>query len=53
MPSQAPFDGSLYALRGRNGRRVKCLWHEGIGLCLLSKRIEPGALGGKRTCPRV
>lgn len=38
-----PFDGSLYAFRGRKGRLVKCLWHDGVGLCLLTKRIEQGA----------
>lgn len=38
-----PFDGSLYAFRGRKGRLVKCLWHDGVGLCLLTKRIGQGA----------
>jgi transposase len=38
-----PFDGSVYAFRGRKGRLVKCLWHDGIGLCLFVKRIEQGA----------
>jgi transposase len=38
-----PFDGSLYAFRGRKGRLVKCFWHDGVGLCLPAKRIEQGA----------
>lgn len=37
-----PFDGSVYLFRGRKGRLVKCLWHDGVGLCLLVKRIEAG-----------
>ena len=39
---QNPFDGSLYAFRGRRGNLVKLLWHDGIGLCLMSKRLERG-----------
>ena len=26
-----PFDGSLYAFRGRKGRLAKCLCHDGVG----------------------
>ncbi len=37
-----PFDGSLYAFRGRRGNLAKLLWHDGIGLCVLSKRLERG-----------
>jgi transposase len=40
--AQNPFDGSLYAFRGRRGNLVKLLWHDGIGLCVLSKRLERG-----------
>lgn len=38
-----PFDGAVYLFRGRKGRLVECLWHDGAGLCLLTKRIEQGA----------
>jgi transposase len=38
-----PFDGSPYAFRGRKGRLVKCLWHDGVGLFLLTQRMEQGA----------
>jgi transposase len=38
-----PFSGALYAFRGRRAGLIKLLWHDGIGLCLLSKRIEQGA----------
>jgi transposase len=42
--AQNPFGGSLYAFRGRRANLVKPLWHDGIGLCLLSKRLERGHL---------
>ncbi len=32
-----PFDGSPYASRGRKGRLVNCLWHNGVGMCLLPR----------------
>lgn len=37
-----PFDGAVFAFRGRRGDLIKLLWHDGIGLCLLSKRLERG-----------
>ena len=37
-----PFDGAVYAFRGRGAGLIKLLWHDGIGLCLLSKRLEQG-----------
>ena len=40
--AQNPYDGSLYAFRGRRGNLVKLLWHDGIGLCVLSKKLERG-----------
>lgn len=51
MLSEDPFGGAVYAFRGRRGSLVKLLWHDirlaslrpdGIGLCLLSKRLERG-----------
>jgi transposase len=47
--AQNPFDGSLYAFRGRRGNLVKLLWHGGIGLCVLSKRLERGYFIWPRT----
>ncbi len=38
--AQNPYDGSLYAFRGRRGNLVKLLWHDGIGLCVLSKKVS-------------
>ncbi len=34
-----PLDGALYAFRGRRAGLLKLLWHDGIGLCLLTKRV--------------
>ena len=31
-------------VRGRRAGLIKLLWHDGIGLCLLSKRLEQGGL---------
>ena len=38
--SQNPFDGAVFAFRGRGAGLIKLLWHDGIGLCLLTKRLE-------------
>jgi transposase len=40
--AQDPFDGAVFAFRGRRGSLIKLLWHDGIGLCLLTKRLERG-----------
>jgi transposase len=40
--AQNPFDGAVFAFRGRSGGLIKLLWHDGIGLCLLTKRLERG-----------
>jgi transposase len=37
-----PFSGHLFIFRGRRGDRVKLLWWDGDGLCLLAKRLEHG-----------
>ena len=37
-----PFDGAVFAFRGRSAGLIKLLWHDGIGLCLLTKRLERG-----------
>jgi len=39
---QQPFSGHVFLFRGRRGDIVKCLWFDGDGLCLLSKRLERG-----------
>src|ERR1700729_179691 len=37
-----PHSGHLLVFRGRRGSLVKCLWSDGQGLCLFSKRLEGG-----------
>lgn len=37
-----PFSGQIFVFRGRRGDRVKLLWWDGDGLCLLAKRLEAG-----------
>jgi transposase len=32
----------VFAFRGKRGCLIKVLWHDGIGLCLLTKRLERG-----------
>jgi transposase len=40
--AQHPFSGHLFVFRGRRGDRIKVLWWDGFGLCLLYKRLENG-----------
>lgn len=37
-----PHCGHLFVFRGKSGRLLKVLWHDGQGMCLLSKRLERG-----------
>lgn len=37
-----PFDGGVYAFRGRRAGLIKLIWHDGVGLCMLTKRLEQG-----------
>ncbi len=37
-----PFAGDLYVFRGHRGDLLKCLWHDGLGLSLYSKRLDRG-----------
>ena len=40
--AEDPFNSALYAFRGRRGNLLKLVWHDGIGLCMLTKRLERG-----------
>ena len=40
--STNPFDGAVFAFRGRRAGLIKLLWHDGLGLCMLTKRLEQG-----------
>jgi transposase len=35
-----PFCGTIYVFRAKRADRVKLLWWDGTGVCLLSKRLE-------------
>ena len=37
-----PHGGHLFVFRGRRGDLIKCLWHDGQGMCLFAKRLERG-----------
>ena len=37
-----PLCGHLFVFRGRRGDRIKLIWWDGTGLCLLAKRLERG-----------
>jgi transposase len=37
-----PFGGAVFAFRGRRAGLIKLIWHDGIGLCMLTKRLEQG-----------
>jgi transposase len=39
--AQNPFDeGTVYAFRGRRSNLLKLIWHDGIGLCMLSNHLR-------------
>jgi len=39
---RSPFEGDLFAFRGRRGHLVKILWCDALGVSLYSKRLEQG-----------
>jgi transposase len=38
-----PFSGTIYVFRAKRADRVKLLWWDGTGICLLAKRLEGNA----------
>jgi transposase len=40
--TEDPFNGAVYAFRGRRSGLIKLIWHDGVGLCMLTKRLERG-----------
>ena len=40
--SADPFCGTVYVFRSKRADRVKLLWWDGTGICLLTKRMEDG-----------
>lgn len=37
-----PHCGHLFVFRGKRGALVKILWHDGQGMCLITKRLARG-----------
>lgn len=37
-----PFSGVVYVFRAKKSDRVKLVWWDGTGLCLMAKRLEQG-----------
>jgi transposase len=35
-----PFSGAVYVFRAKRADRVKLLWWDGTGICLLTRRLE-------------
>ncbi len=44
-----PHCGHLFVFRGKSGRLIKVLWHDGQGMCLFAKRLERGRFVWPRT----
>ena len=40
--AEDPFGGAVFAFRGRRAGLMKLIWHDGVGLCMLTKRLEQG-----------
>ena len=37
-----PFSGTVYVFRARRADRIKLVWWDGSGLCLMAKKLEQG-----------
>jgi transposase len=48
-----PFDGAVYAFRGRRAGLIKLIWHDGAGLCMLTKRLERGQFVSYGLCQGI
>jgi len=38
--SEDPLGGAIYAFRGRRTGLIKLIWHDGVGLCMLTKPLS-------------
>lgn len=38
-----PFSGVIYVFRAKRADRIKLIWWDGTGLCLMAKKLEQGA----------
>jgi transposase len=44
--SADPFDGAVFAFRGRRAGLIKLIWHDGVGLCVTDASGPPHAHSG-------
>ena len=51
--AEDPFSGAVFAFRGRRVGLLKLIWHDGIGLCMLTKRLERGQFAWPSTTGRI
>jgi hypothetical protein len=38
--SEDAVGGAIYAFRGRRAGLIKLIWHDGVGLCMLTKQLD-------------
>jgi transposase len=38
--SESPYSGTIFVFRSKRANRIKLLWWDGAGICLLVKRLE-------------
>ena len=51
-----PYSGVIYVFRAKRTDRVKLIWRDGTGLCLMAQRLDQGGLrwpGIQAGVPRV
>ncbi len=51
--AEDPFSGAIYAFRGRRAGLIKLIWHDGVGLYMLTKKLEHGQFVQPVRLPRV
>jgi len=39
-----PYSGVIYVFRAKRADRIKLVWWDGTGLCLMAKKLESGLL---------
>jgi transposase len=52
-----PFDGVVFAFRERKASQIKLISHDGVGFCLLTRRLKRGSFpwppSGKTLIPTL
>ena len=44
-----PYSGVIYVFRAKRSDRIKLVWWDGTGLCLMAKRSSPAGSSGRRS----